>query len=119
MIYLMLLVIVVVIVIVVLFIRESENVIIIIITIITIIIIISISIATTTTAITFSSSTPSIAQLVERWTVVVQKQTSIGHWFESGSKDILLLVNISLSLSRLSGTKWFGQAVVVMVVVVV
>ena len=28
---------------------------------------------------------PSIAQLVERWTVVVL--TSIGRWFESGSKD--------------------------------
>ena len=28
---------------------------------------------------------PSIAQLVERWTVVVL--SSIGHWFESGSKD--------------------------------
>ena len=28
---------------------------------------------------------PSIAQLVERWTVVVW--TSIGRWFESGSKD--------------------------------
>ena len=30
-------------------------------------------------------SSPSIAQLVERWTVVVL--TSIGRWFESGSKD--------------------------------
>ena len=29
---------------------------------------------------------PSIAQLVERWTVVVLL-SSIGHWFESGSKD--------------------------------
>ena len=33
---------------------------------------------------------PSIAQLVERWTVVgSRKQISIGHWFESGSKDPL------------------------------
>ena len=31
-------------------------------------------------------SGPSIAQLVERWTVVVL--TSIGRWFESGSKDM-------------------------------
>ena len=31
-------------------------------------------------------SAPSIAQLVERWTVVVLL-TSIGRWFESGSKD--------------------------------
>ena len=31
--------------------------------------------------------TPSIAQLVERWTVVVHCQTSIGRWFKSGSKD--------------------------------
>ena len=27
-----------------------------------------------------------IAQLVERWTVEVQK-SSIGHWFDSGSRD--------------------------------
>ena len=30
---------------------------------------------------------PSIAQLVERWTVVVKCQESIGRWFKSGSKD--------------------------------
>ena len=30
---------------------------------------------------------PSIAQLVERWTVVVNSQVSIGRWFKSGSKD--------------------------------
>ena len=36
-------------------------------------------------------SRPSIAQLVERWTVVVW--TSIGRWFESGSKDILFLLH--------------------------
>ena len=30
---------------------------------------------------------PSIAQLVERWTVVVLHQISIGRWFKSGSKD--------------------------------
>ena len=34
---------------------------------------------------------PSIAQLVERWTVVVHCQTSIGRWFKSGSKDFFLL----------------------------
>ena len=34
-------------------------------------------------------SMPSIAQLVERWTVVVKWQ-SIGHWFESGSKETVL-----------------------------
>ena len=33
------------------------------------------------------SKTPSIAQLVERWTVVVLHQKSIGRWFKSGSKD--------------------------------
>ena len=33
----------------------------------------------------YAASCPSIAQLVERWTVVVL--TSIGRWFESGSKD--------------------------------
>ena len=32
-------------------------------------------------------SLPSIAQLVERWTVVGNKRASIGHWFESGSKE--------------------------------
>ena len=32
---------------------------------------------------------PSIAQLVERWTVVVNCQISIGRWFKSGSKDLL------------------------------
>ena len=41
--------------------------------------------------ITFTSwlktVSPSIAQLVERWTVVVHCQTSIGRWFKSGSKD--------------------------------
>ena len=31
--------------------------------------------------------TPSIAKLVERWTVVVLHQKSIGRWFKSGSKD--------------------------------
>ena len=36
---------------------------------------------------------PSIAQLVERWTVVgTDRQTSIGRWFESGSKENLLVV---------------------------
>ena len=30
---------------------------------------------------------PSIAQLVERWTVVVICQGSIGRWFKSGSKE--------------------------------
>ncbi len=36
-----------------------------------------------------SNTVPSIAQLVERWTVVgtKQEQTSIGRWFESGSKE--------------------------------
>ena len=35
---------------------------------------------------------PSIAQLVERWTVVghFKWQTSIGRWFESGSKEFFL-----------------------------
>ena len=33
--------------------------------------------------------TPSIAQLVERWTVVVHCQKSIGRWFKSGSKEFL------------------------------
>jgi hypothetical protein len=31
---------------------------------------------------------PSIAQLVERWTVDEQQQLSIGRWFKSGSKEI-------------------------------
>ena len=35
------------------------------------------------------STIPSIAQLVERWTVVVLCQISIGRWFKSGSKDFL------------------------------
>ena len=34
-----------------------------------------------------TSIAPSIAQLVERWTVVVQSQKSIGRWFKSGSKE--------------------------------
>ena len=33
---------------------------------------------------------PSIAQLVERWTVVVLCQISIGRWFKSGLKDWFL-----------------------------
>ena len=35
-------------------------------------------------------SKPSIAQLVERWTVVVLCQISIGRWFKSGSKEFLI-----------------------------
>ena len=34
---------------------------------------------------------PPIAQLVERWTVVVT-EISIGHWFESGLVDVLFFV---------------------------
>ena len=45
---------------------------------------------------------PSIAQLVERWTVVghFKWQTSIGRWFESGSKELFYfkLLQISDSL---------------------
>ena len=37
--------------------------------------------------------TPSIAQLVERWTVVVNCQKSIGRWFKSGSKEEIFLFN--------------------------
>ena len=33
---------------------------------------------------------PSIAQLVERWTVVVLWQISIGRWFKSGSKEFCI-----------------------------
>ena len=33
-----------------------------------------------------------IAQLVERWTVVSCTHVSIGHWFDSGSRDILLVL---------------------------
>ena len=36
-----------------------------------------------------SAILPSIAQLVERWTVVVNCQISIGRWFKSGSKEFL------------------------------
>lgn len=39
---------------------------------------------------------PSIAQLVERWTVVGFRQKSIGRWFKSGSKDELFVVLPSL-----------------------
>ncbi len=35
---------------------------------------------------------PSIAQLVERWTVVVK--LSIGRWFESGSKDFFFYFSL-------------------------
>ena len=35
-----------------------------------------------------ATNKPSIAQLVERWTVVVLHQKSIGRWFKSGSKDV-------------------------------
>ena len=38
---------------------------------------------------------PSIAQLVERWTVVVLCQISIGRWFKSGSKDSFKKFNIN------------------------
>ena len=34
---------------------------------------------------------PSIAQLVERWTVAGYKQISIGRWFKSGSKDFFFI----------------------------
>ena len=39
---------------------------------------------------------PSIAQLVERWTVVVHCQTSIGRWFKSGSKDFFFKAAITI-----------------------
>ena len=52
--------------------------------------------------ITFKSSPltklPSIAQLVERWTVVVRCQTSIGRWFKSGSKDSFKNQNVAISV---------------------
>ena len=42
---------------------------------------------------------PSIAQLVERWTVVGSCQTSIGRWFKSGSKEFFFpFINIQGSL---------------------
>ena len=34
-----------------------------------------------------------IAQLVERWTV--ESKISIGHWFDSGSRDFFFLLRIS------------------------
>ena len=34
---------------------------------------------------------PSIAQLVERWTVVTRSLSSIGRWFKSGSKEVLFI----------------------------
>ena len=37
---------------------------------------------------------PSIAQLVERWTVVAE--LSIGRWFESGSKDYFFVFKRTL-----------------------
>ena len=37
---------------------------------------------------------PSIAQLVERWTVVVLWQISIGRWFKSGSKEFLFFFRL-------------------------
>ena len=39
---------------------------------------------------------PSIAQLVERWTVVGFRQKSIGRWFKSGSKDEVFVLLPSL-----------------------
>ena len=44
---------------------------------------------------------PSIAQLVERWTVVVHCQISIGRWFKSGSKDFFSLLSFPASCSEL------------------
>ena len=41
---------------------------------------------------------PSIAQLVERWTVVVLCQISIGRWFKSGSKEFLFFLTFFFSL---------------------
>ena len=38
----------------------------------------------------FGKNPPSIAQLVERGTVVESKQLSLGHWFKSGSKKLFL-----------------------------
>ena len=40
-----------------------------------------------------NSISPSIAQLVERWTVVVHCQISIGRWFKSGSKEFLFWIS--------------------------
>ena len=45
---------------------------------------------------------PSIAQLVERWTVVVHCQISIGRWFKSGSKEFLFWISCCILICFVS-----------------
>ena len=54
--------------------------------------------------ITKNFPVPSIAQLVERWTVVVK--LSIGRWFESGSKDKSCFFFTFISLNFFFPTKF-------------
>jgi hypothetical protein len=48
---------------------------------------------------------PSIAQLVERWTVDDMYQISIGRWFKSGSKDFYGLESESIFILSLAHRK--------------
>ena len=57
---------------------------------------------------------PSIAQLVERWTVVVQCQTSIGRWFKSGSKESFINFFVTKGFFyKLFVTKFTSTAILV------
>lgn len=53
-----------------------------------------------------SNTCPSIAQLVERRTVVGSSRSSLGRWFESGSKDTVL-THKDISRTGLMGRYYF------------
>ena len=52
-------------------------------------------VVTTIHLICHHSAQPAIVHLVERRTVVVNKLLSLGHWFESGSRDSFKIVYVS------------------------
>ena len=52
---------------------------------------------------------PLVAQLVERWTVAVKVQKSIGRWFKSGPEDVFCLLQI---LPWYNTSSNFGQGIV-------
>jgi hypothetical protein len=57
---------------------------------------------------TKSTARPPIAQLVERETVVVQQLISLGHWFESGWAELLVLMRFRVFILTYS---WMAQLV--------
>ena len=63
----------------------------------------------TSSELTIATTNPSIAQLVERWTVVVMHQKSIGRWFKSGSKEFFHVTFVHMSSVPALGRMYVHQ----------